>query len=262
MRLLFLAALGVGGAYLFLLGWMYFNQRKLQYFPSHRDEAAKGHGPFLPWVSRSGEFLGYFRLPNQHRATVLFFHGNAGEALDRAWLAEALPPDVLLILPEYPGFGGRKGTPTQEAIYQAADEAYQEAIRQSQAPIWVVGESLGSGVACYVAKKWPTAKLALISPFSAAVDVAAWAYPFAPVRLLMKDPFPSRDYVGGISTPTHLIHGTDDTTIPVEQARALMGLFPHGKAVLTEVPGYGHSDIDDAILRSPRAEPFRAFLRQ
>src|ERR1044071_6447683 len=112
MRLLLLAALGVGGAYVFLLGWMFLNQRKLQYFPSHRDEEARESGPSLPWVSRWGEFLGYSRLPSQHRATVLFFHGNAGEALDRAWLSEALPPDVLLILPEYPGFGGRKGEPT------------------------------------------------------------------------------------------------------------------------------------------------------
>ena len=241
--------------------WLFLNQRKLQYFPTHRDSAAKGEGEFLPWVARDGSFQGYVRPVGGMRALVLLFHGNAGEALDWAWFAEAVPADVGLILVEYPGFGARPGITDQTGIFQAAVSAFDEAVAQSHVPVWVVGESLGSGVACYLAARKPAAKLALISAFSSALDVAANAYPMIPIRWLMKDPFSSMDYVGAVSTPTHLIHGTGDTMVPVALGRKLLAAFPHGNAVLTEVGGYGHSDIDQAILKSPRAEPFRAFLR-
>lgn len=241
--------------------WLFVNQRKLQYFPTHRDSAAKGEGEFLPWASRDGVFQGYVRPVGGMRALVLLFHGNAGEALDWAWFADAVPADVGLILVEYPGFGARPGPTDQGSLFAAAESAFDEAVAQTHVPIWVVGESLGSGVACYLASRRPAAKLALISPFSSAADVAAQTYPVVPVRWLMKDPFPSTEYVGAVSTPTHLIHGADDTTVPVNLGRKLLAAFPHGSAVLTEVSGYGHSDIDQAILKSPRAEPFRAFLR-
>lgn len=255
VSLLFVCLYGAG------IFWLFVNQRKLQYFPTHRDIAAKGEGEFLPWAARDGAFLGYVRPVGGMRALVLLFHGNAGEALDWAWFSEAIPTDVGLILVEYPGFGARAGTADQSEIFKAAEVAFDEAVAQTHVPIWVVGESLGSGVACYLASRKPAAKLALISPFSSALDVAAGTYPMVPIRWLMKDPFPSTDYVGAVSTPTHLIHGAEDTTVPVSLGRKLLAAFPHGNAVLTEVGGYGHSDIDQAILKSPRAEPFRAFLR-
>ncbi len=247
--------------YPLLLAFVYLRQRSLQYFPSHVDTERKGDGDFLPWVAKDGEFLGYLRPAGKMRALLLFFHGNAGEALDRSWFARVVPEDVGLILVEYPGYGGKPGEPTQETIFALAERAYEEGVAQTHVPIWVVGESLGSGVACYLASKKPVEKLGLISAFSAALDVAAHAYPFLPVRFLMKDPFPSLSYVGAISAPTHLIHGEADEMIPIEQSRRLQAAFPHGQAVLTEIGGYGHNDIADPILHSPRAEPFRAFLR-
>jgi uncharacterized protein len=243
------------------LVWVYANQRKLQYFPTHRDAAAKGEGLFLPWASKDHEFLGYVLPAGGMRALVLYFHGNAGEALDRAWFADVLPQDVGLILVEYPGYGAKAGEISQAAFFALAERAFDEAVSQSNVPIWVVGESLGSGVACYLATKRPVKKLGLISAFSSAADVGALAYPILPVRWLMKDPFPSLKYASVISTPTHLIHGSSDTMVPVEQARRLAAAFPHKNAVLTEIGNYGHSNMAEAILKSPRAEPFRAFFR-
>lgn len=257
--LVLLAVFVVG--YVALVGWLYLNQRKLQYFPTHRDASGKGEAEYLPWASKDGEFMGYVRPAGNMRALVLFFHGNAGEALDRNWFGTVIPEDVGFILAEYPGYGAKAGDPTQETIFAFAERAFDEAVRQTGVPIWVVGESLGSGVATYLASRRPAAKLALISAYSSVSDVAAHGYPFVPVRALLKDSFPSLEYAGAISAPIHLIHGTSDTMIPIEQARRLEAAFPHGKAVLTEVGGYGHSDIADAILKSPRAEAFREFLR-
>ena len=84
---------------------------------------------------------------------------------------------------------------------------------------------------------------------------------FVPVRAIMKDPFPSLYYAGVISAPIHLIHGRADEIIPAQQARPLMAAFPQEQAGLTEVRGYGHSDIDQAILGSAGEEPFCALLR-
>ena len=53
------------------------------------------------------------------------------------------------------------------------------------------GELLGTGVAIALAAERPVARIVLEAPFLSAVDIAAGAYPFVPVRWLMKDQFRS-----------------------------------------------------------------------
>ncbi len=250
----------VFGAYSLGLLWLYSNQRSLQYLPSHKDVEKKGSDHFFPWVSRSGDFIGYARTPGKWREVVLFFHGNSGEALDREWFSKLVGEDQVLFLVEYPGFGARPGEPSQELFFRAAEQAFDEASGQVPLPILVVGESLGTGVACYLAAHRSVKRLGLISPFSSAVDVGAYRYPFVPVHWLMKDPFPSTEYAKKIEVPAHVVHGTDDTVVPLEQAHRLVAAFRTGQAALTELPGEGHN-VREALTTDPQAEPFRAFLR-
>ena len=95
-------------------------QRYLIYVPTRLSmasaEQAAAKVGFVPWRNSAGQLMGW-KLP-AHSApvgSVLMFHGNAGWALNRAYIAlpihDAAPLDVYIL--EYPGFGERKGSPNE-----------------------------------------------------------------------------------------------------------------------------------------------------
>jgi uncharacterized protein len=249
------------------IGILYFNQRRMQYFPTHRDAHAKGDSVFKPWRNASGDFLGYARSVDRPNRAIVFLHGNAGEALDRVWIADLAPEDdFLLFLIEYPGYGARTGSPSEEAINKSVVEAIELIAREWKVPITVVGESLGTAAACHVAAlrsngSGPIDRLGLISPFTSATEIAARAYPYVPVRLLHRDRMDAMTPVRGLKIPIHVIHGTLDEVVPITEGRKLLDASPSSVKTLTEVPGYGHSNINMAIVDSPFADNFRAFVR-
>ena len=259
-KLLFLAAALALGLYLLLLLAVYLGQRGLQYFPSHDDREGRGRPPFSAWKSESGAFLGYCRAPARPKRVLLFFHGNGGEALHREWVAQVTPESFVLCLVEYPGYGARPGSPTEPSILAAAEEAFDEATRRWAVPVRVAGESLGSGAATYLASRRPVERLALLSPFTAAEDVAALHYPYLPVRWLMKDRFRSIDRIAEVKAPIHVIHGEADDLIPPAQGRRLHDAYRGASRAFTAVPGVGHNDLAAAVMVAPAAADFRVFV--
>src|ERR1700694_1103522 len=140
-------------AILLLVGALYAAQRELMSFPPQTSEgearrAAQASG-MAPWRDGRSRLLGWRLVspPARPRAVVLVLHGNAGSALDRTYYARALAPlgiDVALL--EYPGYGARPGRPSLDALVDAALEAV-DALARERRPVWLLGESLGSGVA-------------------------------------------------------------------------------------------------------------------
>ena len=59
-------------------------------------------------------------------------------------------------------------------------------MRTEHAHITIVGRSLGSGVATYLASVRPAARLVLVTPYNSLTDIAALRYPFIPVRWLLR----------------------------------------------------------------------------
>lgn len=246
-----------------LLAVMFFFQRRFQYFPTHRDEKGAGNDEFTALFSSDSQFLGYFREGKSAKKVLLFFHGNGGEALDREWLSDVDPDRSLqIVLAEYPGYGARKGVPTEKALFDAALQIYDEVARRWKLPITVMAESLGTGVAAYLAVQRPVTGLAFIAPFTSAVDVASRAYKFLPVRFLMQDKYETRKYLGQVKVPLRIVHGTLDDVVPVDLGKELLASYPGPEKKLEEVPGYGHNNIPAAVVDSPFAEGFRELILQ
>jgi hypothetical protein len=167
--------------------------------------------------------------------------GNAGEAADRECvLGHISSADSLYVL-EYPGYGAREGSPSLESINQAASSAYQLLRKQHPgAPVCVLGESLGSGPACALAKeKIAPDKIVLVVPFDNLVSVASQHFPFLPVRFMLKDRWDNVESLKGFRGPVDIFGAREDTIIPVEHARALANRFL--SAHFLEIPG-GHND--------------------
>lgn len=232
MLLFKLGLIGAGSLYAALVSAMFFLQRDLQYLPGRGDPLPEAVG--LTGVERvalttaDGETVVlWFAPPAPGRPTVLFLHGNAGSIADRAdRLAFYKGRGLGAAFLSWRGYGGSTGRPSEPGLLADAEAALAFLGDRGLAPgqIVVLGESLGTGVAVQLAARHPVGALVLEAPYTAAVDVAARAYPWLPVRLLMKDQFRSRDWIGRVTAPVLILHGEADRVIPFAMGRALFDL--------------------------------------
>ncbi len=76
------------------------------------------------------------------------FHGNGGAAADRGFYVDALGARrYRVILAEYPRYGGRKGELGERAFVVDGIETIRLAFEEYGSPLYILGESLGCGVA-------------------------------------------------------------------------------------------------------------------
>src|SRR5205085_2530652 len=121
------------------------------------------------------------------RTVWLMMHGNGGQAADRDYVLSHFSDQDSLYVLEYPGYGLREGQPSMESINQAALDAYHILRSRNQnTPVCVLGESIGSGPACVLAReKVAPDKIVLVVPFDSMVNVASERFYFLPVRLML-----------------------------------------------------------------------------
>ena len=114
--------------------------------------------------------------------------------------------------------------------------------RYPAARIVLWGESLGSALALTLAAEKSVGRVVLEAPFTSAVDVAAQHFWFVPVRLFMKDQFRSDLCVGKVTAPVLVVHGENDTIVPVTLGERLYSLIAAPKRFV-RIVGAGHNDL-------------------
>lgn len=239
------------------------SQRSMTYFPMAgaadtltREAAA---ADLEPWTNPRGEIIGYRHLPSpdnpRPRAAFLILHGNAGYAAHRGDLArllrEALPDHaVSTYILEYPGYGARRGSPSQDSLLQAASEAL--ALIPSTSPLFLVGESLGTGVAAATAAAHPEriTGLLLLTPFDSLANVAQFHYPLLPVRWIMLDQYPSMRWLENYHGRAVFILAENDTIVPPPLGKKLYETFAGSKLLIIA----GQSDHNDLVKSLTRTE--------
>lgn len=148
-------------------------QHKLLYFPSTTlpNEKFLAAAQLKLWPTSSS--TEYRALVSTHEAshpqgTILVFHGNGGTALDRVFYMETLAAlGYRVILAEYPRYGGRKGDLGEKAFVADALVTTRLAYKQFGPPLFILGESLGCGIAAAVVeeKSVPIKGVILLTPW-------------------------------------------------------------------------------------------------
>lgn len=237
----------LAAAYLALNVLLYLFQRSLIYFPQPRTTLPGTE--LMQLQTEVGPVLVTVRQRPGTRALIYF----GGNAEDVSWnlptLAEAFPGHSLYLL-HYRGYGGSAGQPTEAALLADALALY-ERVRPSQPDITVIGRSLGSGVAVYLASQRPVDRLVLVTPYESLRELAAQRFPGFPVRWLLKDGFESWRYAAQVSAPTLLIAAERDEVIPLASTRALLTHFAAGVARLEILPGLDHNTVSESPAYVP-----------
>lgn len=194
--------------------------------------------------TEDGESLHGWWLPHdQPRATLLFFHGNAGNIshrLDSLEIFHELGLQVFII--EYRGYGPSSGKPSEAGLYRDAQAAWNwltqsEGVKPEH--IILFGRSMGGAVASELASRVEAAGLIVESAFTSVPDVAAELYWWLPVRLLSRLEFNTADYIRRTDLPVLVIHSVDDEIIPFAHGRRLHEIAGD-RGTMLEIQG-GHN---------------------
>ena len=176
---------------------------------------------------------------------LLVLHGNGFSAADVArWFAPALARGYGLVAAEYRGYSANPGRPSEAGLAQDADAFLALARRRAGgSPVWIVGHSLGGGVALPLAVRAPPDVLVTIGTLRLRDMVPA------AIRLIVPDHYRTSATAPRLRRPWFLIHGLADAVVPATNARALQqeatraGLAGAGFAL----SGQGHNP-DGALL--------------
>jgi pimeloyl-ACP methyl ester carboxylesterase len=189
----------------------------VEYLPSllAKQSAAEG---FRPWPTLTG-YRGLLAEPREGpiRGTILHLHGNAGSALDWTDFREFTSPlGYRLILLEYPGFGARPGSPSETTLVADAAGSVEMARSEFGGPLFLFGESLGSGVAAstVAAAGKNVDGVLLATPWDNLPHVAQTAIWFLPVQWLVWDRFNSVQNLAGYAGPLAVVMADQDELIP------------------------------------------------
>jgi uncharacterized protein len=197
------------------------------------------------------------------RPWILFLHGNGATIASRLNILHyerlrALGANVAA--PEYRGFGGVEGTPSEPGVDEDARAAYdylRGPLHVRPERIVIYGWSLGSAVAVDLASQVDEAAVILEGAPSSIVAIGQQRYPFFPIRLLIRNPFESILKIGNVRSPKLFLHSPEDSLIPIGEGRRLFDAAPGPKAWV-EVSG-GHVY---AAEKDPRFFPaIQTFLR-
>lgn len=187
----------------------------------------------------------YLKAPAP-RGSVLYLHGNAGNRRD--WVQVA--PDFIqrgynLLLLDYRGYGDSQGKPSEKGLYRDGDAAWtwlEKRAQQDGLPAFILGKSLGSGVATYLAATHSPTGVILDSAFTSMSQLVALHARWLP-RFLIPGLYQSMTRAGRVTCPTLILHGDQDDLVPLAHGLALYAELQAPKA-LAVTPGAGHNDID------------------
>jgi pimeloyl-ACP methyl ester carboxylesterase len=223
--------------YLAIVAVVFFLQRKMLYLPNvthlPADIAAEAGLEYWPAPDRWQGFL-WREEPAEAQGTVIVFHGNAGAAYDRSFYGEALAAqDMRVILAEYPGYGGRSGSPSEEALVTAALETIRLAHQKFGEPLFLWGESLGCGVVARAVSLTdiPIKGVVLFLPWDSLPNLAQTHYRFLPARWLVRDRYDNIENLKGYEGNVAVVLAGQDEVVPPRHGQRLYDSLTGPKAL-------------------------------
>ena len=244
-----LAAVAVTG-YVGVLGVLYFTQERLIFHSKllpanyrfafdHDQRFEELHVP-VPGASLDALL---FEQANP-RGLMFFIHGNTGSLANwAAGLDFYRKINFDLFMFDFRGFGKSTGRISSEDQLVSDVRAAWDSIapRFRGKPIVIYGRSLGTGLAARLAREVAPRLLVLVTPYTSLAEIGQREYPLIP-EFLNRYPLHTDRIIGDIKCPILLIHGTDDTLIPLDDSERLQKLA-HSPTELLVVNGAGHYDI-------------------
>ena len=189
---------------------------------------------------------GWFIPHPQASATMIWFHGNAGNIGDRVNNIKLLHDrtGIGIFIFDYRGYGRSPGSPSETSTYLDGDAAIKfvrTQLKVESKNLVIFGRSLGAAVAAEMATRHDSRAVILESPFTSIREMAKEVLPALPIGPLLSAKFDVLDKVGKITAPLLVLHGDQDEIIPLEQGKRVFAAARQPKEFYP-IKGAGHND--------------------
>jgi fermentation-respiration switch protein FrsA (DUF1100 family) len=180
------------------------------------------------------------------RATLLWFHGNAGNIshrLDNLVLLHRYL-DLSIFIFDYREFGLSDGAISKAGTYHDAQGAWSYLVEERHIDprdILLFGRSLGTALAVFIASAKPCLGVILEAAFTSSHDILGRYFPWGVPAELLQSSYDNLSIIDRIHAPILFIHGEHDEAIPMELAERL---YQRAKTAVRfyRVIGAGHND--------------------
>jgi pimeloyl-ACP methyl ester carboxylesterase len=253
--------------YLTIVGFLYFNQERMVFFPDRYLVAAPDSVGLeyedVTLTAADGVRINGWYVPAAGNSSdgesrvMLHLHGNGGNISHRLeTIAQVHRMGLHILIIDYRQYGRSQGQVTEAGTYLDAEAAWRYLVVDkgfTAEQIIIAGHSLGGAVAAALAEKHPPRALILESTFTSIPDMGARQYPWLPVRQLARVQYNTAARLANIHVPLIVIHSPDDEVVPYSHGQALFELANEPKEFLQINGGHG-----DGFLVS--AEEYEAIV--
>jgi len=238
-------------AYVVICIILFVFQEKLIFLPEKLDKnfkfAFNQKFEELNIKAKDGKFLnGALFTSDSSKGLIFYLHGNAGSL--NTWGEAAkryteLKYDVFML--DYRGYGKSEGSiHSQTQFHEDIQIAYDEMKkRYKESKIVVLGYSIGTGPAAYLASTNHPSLLILQAPYYSLTDMMRHTYPVIPTFLL-KYRFDTYQYIKECKMPIVIFHGNQDEVIYFNSSIKLKEFLKRTDTLIT-LNGQGHNGITD-----------------
>lgn len=227
--------------YLLSGAYLYFFQTSFIYHPTpsqHADPADE-----MTFQSDDARIAVSTAGVDQRKA-LLYFGGNAEDVTVTIRFYKRYFPTTALYFMHYRGYGGSSGQPSEEVLKRDALRLYDH-VAARHGDVAVVGRSLGTGIATYVAAKKPVTQLVLVTPYDTMLSVAQSHYPYFPIGPLLREQYCSVCLAKDVAANVTILMAENDVVIPAHCTLALYRGLDPAKTQLVTIKNVGHNDISD-----------------
>jgi len=222
---------------------LYFAQEKVIFLQDQLPETYQFRdGEEVEVEVEDGLFLNCLLLKSpQSRGVILYFHGNKGSnarCLRQAERMKGLGYDIFM--PDYRGYGKSDGNiEGEKQLLDDAQKVYEYVkTLYDESKIVLVGYSLGTGIASYLASENNPQQVVLNSPYISFTDLKDRRIPIVP-DFLVKYPLSNLKYLSKTEERVTIYHGTRDELIPYDSSETLSRINPE-KITLVPLKDTGH----------------------
>lgn len=197
---------------------------------------------------------------NDGNKLVFFLHGNAGTIKGQEESAEFYTAQGFDFFSfDYRSFGKSGGELSdQEEFFSDAKKVFKE-VSDGYAPdsIVIVGYSVGTCTAAWLATEVKVGKLILQAPYFSIIEAAQREYPWLPTTPLLKFPFETNKYLAKVKCPVLLAHGDEDFVLPLEGSKRLSKLL-NKESKFMILKGQNHDNFERNNLYTETVKRFIA----
>lgn len=254
IRFIFLSLASLFGIlYLLYISYVYFNQAEMVFIANklpdnYKFEFNQNFEEFnIPSYDGKKQNGLLFKTANP-KGLIFYLHGNAGSVDswgNNAKIYTDLGYDIFFL--DYRGFGKSEGQiENQEQIFRDLNVVYDKIVSKykSNKKI-IIGYSIGTGLATYLASIKNPDKLILQAPYYNFLEFSSGRVPYFP-DFLKKFQFETNKYIVEVKSPIYLFHGNQDQLISYDNSLKLKKIIKPTDSLYT-LENQGHIGINDNV---------------